>query len=91
MNLRHFVLGAAGAVGMVAFAAAAQATPLAGAGSQFAATAPSTSYVEKAAYRCRWHKGHRVCRRVSKKYDTYAFSGASAETLRAAASGVPTP
>lgn len=88
MHLRHFALGAAGAVGMTALAAAAQAAPLTPAGVQLATSAPT---VEKAAYRCRWHKGRRACRWVSNTYNTYAFSGVSAETLRAAASGVPNP
>lgn len=92
MNIRHFILGAAGAISLVAIAAAAQAGPLTGPIKQLPGGAASTTTVEKAAYRCRWRNGRRMCRWVSSGYGAYAFFGSpSAETLRAAASAVPNP
>jgi len=73
MKLKHWFVGAAGALALAAFGSGAQAGPLGGIGN-----APVTGHanaVQSVAWvrRCHWHRGHRHCRRVWRGYRDYGY------------------
>lgn len=86
MGFRHTCIGLAGGMALCALGFAVQAAPLSNGGSGVKSGVATSSSVEKAAYRCRWRQGYRVCRRVA-YYPAYD----EAALARAAASSVPMP
>lgn len=75
MKLKHWLVGAAGALALAAFGSGAQAGPFGGMGN--APVAGHSNAVESVAWvrRCHWHRGHRHCRRVWRDYDEYGYGG----------------
>ena len=88
MTFGQFAIAAATAAALGALSTAAPAAPLSGA---MGVTTP-TSVVEKAAYRCRWRQGQRVCRWVPNgTFYGYSTTYDFAALARSAASAAPTP
>jgi Ni/Co efflux regulator RcnB len=75
MRLRHWLSGAAGAVALGMFSLSAQAAPLTGPGDAARANAGRGGLVQNVHWvrRCYWHRGHRHCRRVWRRWGGYPY------------------
>lgn len=66
MTLKHWLVGAAGALAVGTLSASVQAAPLGTARDNLRAAANENTVVQDVVWvrRCWWHRGHRHCRRV---------------------------
>ena len=73
MKLKYWLSGAAGALALGMLSFSAQAGPLSGAGEGLRANAGESALVQQAHWvrRCYWHRGHRHCRRVWRRWGGY--------------------
>src|SRR5262245_13542932 len=86
MTLKHWLVGAAGALALGSLSASVQAAPLGSAPDNLKAAANENAVVQDVVWvrRCWWHGGHRHCRRVWRDsgyyyepgyyYDPYPYS-----------------
>jgi hypothetical protein len=80
MTLKHWLVGAAGALAVGTLSASVQAAPLGTAPDNLKAAVNENTVVQDVVWvrRCRWHRGHRHCRRVWRDsgyyYDPYPYS-----------------
>jgi hypothetical protein len=87
MTLKHWLVGAAGALAVGTLSASVQAAPLGTARDNLKAAANENTVVQDVVWvrRCWWHHGHRHCRRVWSDgpyyydpgyyYDPYPYGG----------------
>ena len=75
MTLKYWLGGMVGAVAMGALSLSAQAAPLGGAAGGPGANAADSSLVQQARWyrHCYWHRGHRHCRRVWRRWSGYRY------------------
>jgi hypothetical protein len=73
MTLKHLLIGAAGALAVSTLSVSAQAAPLGTARDNLKASAGENTVVQGVEWveRCRWHNGHRHCRRVWRDRPSY--------------------
>jgi hypothetical protein len=73
MTLKHWLIGAAGALAVGTLSASVQAAPLGTAPDNLTASAGGNTVALDVAWveRCRWHNGHRHCRRVWRDRPSY--------------------
>ncbi len=71
MTIKTWLIGAAGGLALGVIGSSAQAAPLGGV--QLDRADARNSAVQDVVWvrRCRWHRGHRVCRRVWRDYGYY--------------------
>jgi hypothetical protein len=80
MTLKHWLVGAAGALALGSLSASVQAAPLGSAPDNLKADANENTVVQDVVWvrRCWWQHGHRHCRRVWRDsgyyYDPYPYS-----------------
>jgi hypothetical protein len=75
MNLKYALSGAAGAIALGALSFSAQAAPLAGAPAGPKAHVGESNLAQDVHWvrRCWWHRGHRHCRRVYRRWGYYPY------------------
>jgi hypothetical protein len=72
MTLKHWLIGAVGALTIGTLSASVQAAPLGIAPDNLKATAENTAVQDVVwVERCWWHRGHRHCRRVWRNRPSY--------------------
>ncbi len=73
MKLKYLLSGAAGALALGMLSFSAQAAPLTSPGDAARANAGEGSLVQDVRWvrRCWWHRGHRHCRRVWRRWGGY--------------------
>jgi hypothetical protein len=73
MKLKCWLSGAAGAIALGMLSVSAQAAPLTNPGDAARANAGQSGLVQDVRWvrRCYWHRGHRHCRRVWRRWGGY--------------------
>jgi len=73
MTLKHWLVGAAGALAVGTLSASVQAASLGTGSGTLNATGQENTAVQEVVWveRCSWHRGHRHCRRVWRDRPSY--------------------